>query len=989
MDSPEERIELIESLAAGRDFRAAQTELERLKKGNDFSSGMNHAAHTSVDAGELYYLEGLILYGLARYGDALEKGKEAYQFLKPTLKNRRIAQVHLLLGNIFVATGELKKAEMEIRDAVASFRRVEDEKGMADAYNRLAQIFFIQAEFDRSIEALNQATERAQKVKDGHLMIARISGNLGRIYLLKGEWEKAGKRFYDSIRQNELVKNETSICRNLLSLGYAACQQRKFEEAEEFYKKAYDIIRKKELKRELVVYHEYRAELAFEKKEYDQAYQSISQAIQMGEEIAPQSSLLCQSNRILAQLQLATQKLNLAESACQRSWELSKSLNERAEEGIVYRIWGQIYAQKNNRKLAKEKFELSISCLEKIGCKFELARNYLYAGEVGVFDPQEALEYLKKAQNLFKELFSEESSGWAYYAGLTQFGEALAHFEIADYDSSIDSLNQTELWLGRIKAEDFPDKDEKLQKISQFRLKVEKAAAEKSISFDNQYNIFRRFLSEIEAREVCQTRMANQEEEISQNLMLLAKKIQADRGFILLKSEFGSTGNGGDHSSSIFSFNVSSEEVEKIRLILSRLNGELTSIKEPVYSTSGKTNLFSGDEREVSSLLLVPLKMGEELKGILYLDREKNGSSTKPFHGDELNLTVAFADIVALKVAEIENKKLGEENLKLKEQLKEKSAFSNIITQNSEMLELLWKLHQVKDTNLSILLEGETGTGKDQLAKAIHYNSNRKNKNFVVVNCAAFPETLLENELFGHKKGAYTGASQDKKGLIEEAEGGTLYLDEIAEINPATQIKLLRVLEEKELTRLGETKPRKIDIRVISATSLIIKDQIEKGLFRKDLFFRLNTIHITLPPLRKRKEDIPLLVNHFVKIHTALGTDKLPQPSPAIMELFTNYEWPGNIRELENEVKRLVAIKDGESVVASDILAEKFGIEEDSSSKNLSLYERVATWEKQFIMKALIENNWVKKAAASSLNIPESSLRFKMKQLKIKTPVEA
>ena len=981
MDSPEERIDLIESLAAEKDFRSAQAELEKLKKGNDFSS---------VNRGELYYLEGLILHGLTRYGDALNKGKEAYQLLKHTLNNKRIAQVQLLLGNIFVATGELKKAEMEIQDAIASFRRVGDEKGMAEAYNKLAQLFFIQAEFERSIEALNQATEYAKKIKDGHLMIARISGNLGRIHLLRGDWEKAQKHLYDSVRQNERVKNETSICRNLLSLGYAASQQRKFKEAEEFYAKAHQIIQKKDLKRELAIYYEYQAELALEKKEYDSAYRSVTQAIQIGEEIAPQSSLLCQSYRILAQIQLATQRLNLAESSCQKGWELSKALNERAEEGILYRIWAQIYAQKNNRKLAKENFELSLSGLDKIGCRFELARTYLSAGEAEVFEPKERLEHLKKAQTLFRELFPEESLGFAYYRVLTQFGEALTRIEIADYDGIIDGLNQAERLTEGIKAEGFSDKEEMLQKITRFRQKVEKAVAEKSISYDNRYNIFRRFLSEVESTGVFTTRPADQEEEVSQKLTLLAKRVQADRGLLLLKSEFGSIGNSEDLSSSpVFGFNVSSEEMEEIRSSLYRLNGELTSLKEPVYSTSGKLNLLFENKGEVSSLLLVPLKIGEEVKGVLYLDREKNGPSTKPFRVDELNLAVAFADIIALKVAELENRRLGEENLRLKEQLKEKSAFSNIITQNNDMLEILWKLHQVKDTNLSILLEGETGTGKDQVAKAIHYNSNRKNKNFVVVNCAAFPETLLENELFGHKKGAYTGASQDKKGLIEEADGGTLYLDEIAEINPGTQIKLLRVLEEKELTRLGETKPRKVDVRVISATSLIIKEQIEKGLFRKDLFFRLNTIHVTLPPLRKRKEDIPHLVNHLVKIHTPPGRDKLPQPSLAILELFSNYDWPGNIRELENEVKRLVAIKDGEAVVAEDLLTEKLGIKEEAGSQNLSLYERVATWERQFILKALIESNWVKKAAASSLHIPESSLRFKMKQLNIKTPIEA
>ena len=972
MENPDRRIDIISSLAAKRDFKSARTELEKLKKGNDTSSAYQ---------GELYYLEGLILYGQDRYGQAQDMAQQAYEHLKRTLKNKRIGQVQLLLGYILIDTGDLKKAQIEIRDAVASFRRAGDEKGIADAYNKLAHIFFIRAEFDRSTECLKQAIEHVKKQKDGNLMIARLSGNLGRVYLLVGEWEKAQKCFYDGIRQNERAANEISICANLLSLGYAACQQRKFKEAQGFYQKAHLIIQKKSLKRELAIYHEYSAELALELREYDQSNRHVNQAIEIGEAIAAgKSSLGCQSYRLLAQVQLATQKLNLAGDSCRRFWELSKNLNEKVEEGIVYRVLGQIYAQKNNRRLAKENFNSSMSCLEKIGCKLELARSYLAAGEEAAFDPKERLELLSRARNSFAELFSEKSAGFAYWVGSARLAEARAHLESEEYDRAIDCLNEAAALLGECMAQKPATAGDKLSRISELRSRVETTVAEKSLSLDNQYNIFRQFLSEIESGEVSEMPPANQEEEISHSLKLLAKKLQADRGFILVTND--------EDQAPVLGFNLSPEETEQVHLGLSRLNGGLACLREPVYSTAGKINLFSDNDGEVASLLLVPLKIGEEVKGAVYLDRKRNGASTQPFRRDELNLTVAFADIISLKLAEIENKMLGEENLRLKQQLQDKSAFSKIITQNSRMQETLWKLSQVKDTDLSILIEGETGTGKDAVAKAIHYNSNRRNKSFVVVNCAAFPETLLENELFGHKKGAYTGASQDKKGLLEEADGGTLYLDEIADINPATQVKLLRVLEEKELTRLGDTKPRKVDIRVISATNVSIKEQIEKGLFRKDLFFRLNTIQVKLPALRDRREDIPLLVNHFIQIHAPRQEGKLPQPSPAITELLAAYDWPGNIRELENEVKRMVAIKNGEAIVAADILTEKLGMEEEEGAKDLSLYERVAGWERQFILKALVESNWVKKAAAGALRIPESSLRFKIKQHKIKIPTE-
>ena len=960
MKNPDRRIEHIESLAAAKDFEKAKAELEKLKKGTE---GL------SAHEGEVYYLESLILFGLARYQEALEKAQEAYRVLKYTSKHRNIAQVQHLLGNIFIAQGDLKRAQVEIRDALASYRRVGDEAGLADAQNKLAQIFFIRSEYDRAVESLNDAIEHVRKTKNHGPMLGRALGNLGRIHLLSGEWTKAQKYFRDSIRQNEIVKNQNSTCRNLLSLGYKAQLQRKFKQAHDFYQKAYDIIQKKELKREKAIYHEYFGESALEQGDFDEAFRHLSEAMQIGEEIAPNSGLICQSYRILAQLQVDTARLDLAESSCKKSLEVSKSLGERLEEGLVYRILGEIYALRNNRKLSLDYFNSSISYLEKIGSRFELARTYLAAGSAEVLEPQDALDLLKKARRAFKELKVD------YYLGLSQFALAKVEFQNGDYDRTIELLNGSENLFKRPKSEDRLA-EQRLSEILSFRRILEKALSEKSLSFENQYNVFKRFSSELEYKGI-------QEGGVDQSLEILAKRIQADRGLIFLE-------DGEEKNLSLASaFNP--HEEEKTDQIITNLKAHLSDspFREPVISTTGESGLFSENGMRIGSLLVIPLKAGEDVKGILYLGRDRNGNLTRSFGQNELNLAVAFADIITLELTGSENKKLEQENLRLKAQLKDTSAFSNIVTQNPEMQELLWKLSQVKDTNLSILLEGETGTGKDQIAKAIHYNSDRKNKKLVAVNCAALPEALLENELFGHKKGAYTGASQDKKGLLEEADEGTVYLDEATGISLTTQIKLLRALEDKEITRLGETRPRKIDIRVISSTSQSVKEQIEGGHFRKDLFFRLNTMHVKLPPLRQRREDIPLLVKHFINKFSPEVESGPSELSAATMELLTNYDWPGNVRELENEVKRLVVIKGGESIVASDILSEKFGAKEDVNLQSLSLYERVALLERQQILRALAENNWVKKAAASSLRIPESSLRFKIKQHKIKIPTHA
>jgi transcriptional regulator with PAS, ATPase and Fis domain len=337
--------------------------------------------------------------------------------------------------------------------------------------------------------------------------------------------------------------------------------------------------------------------------------------------------------------------------------------------------------------------------------------------------------------------------------------------------------------------------------------------------------------------------------------------------------------------------------------------------------------------------------------------------------------------------------------------------FDNIITQNSEMREIIEKLKQVKDYDLGILLEGDTGTGKDLIAKAVHYSSKRKDKRFIPINCAALPETLLENELFGHKKGAYTGADKDEPGLFEEAEGGTLYLDEIADVPMSTQVKLLRAIEEKEIVRLGETKPRKIDVRIISSTNRDLKKAVREGNFRQDLFYRINTINIRIPPLKERKEDIPLLIKHFLKEYGIKEEDFKNFGLAKLVGRFLEYSWPGNVRELENELKRMVVLAQAylpKRDPLDGLLSERLYQSSEEISPPLaggkakellfsdeihsavypdtSLFEKVKVFEKEKIIKALSQTNWIKLRAAKLLGIPEATLRNKMKKYGIKGP---
>ncbi len=302
-----------------------------------------------------------------------------------------------------------------------------------------------------------------------------------------------------------------------------------------------------------------------------------------------------------------------------------------------------------------------------------------------------------------------------------------------------------------------------------------------------------------------------------------------------------------------------------------------------------------------------------------------------------------------------------------------KYTFSNIITRNRKMLDILEEAKRIKDTDMTILIEGETGTGKDLLAKCIHYESKRKDKKFVVAQCSTVPETLLENALFGHIKGAYTGADESSVGLFEEAAGGTLYIDEVAEIPLSTQVKLLRAIEDKEITRIGETKPKKIDVRIIVSTSRNLMERVSKEFFRKDLYFRLNTFNLKLQPLRERKEDIPLLIVYFLK-ETGIAEDNLKLLGyPKLIEKLQEYDWPGNIRELENEVKSIVLFPEKKFLETSN----KYHNEPDNQS--LTLNSKIQELEKKEIIDTLKKYNGNRKLASEFLGISEATLCRKIK----------
>ena len=353
---------------------------------------------------------------------------------------------------------------------------------------------------------------------------------------------------------------------------------------------------------------------------------------------------------------------------------------------------------------------------------------------------------------------------------------------------------------------------------------------------------------------------------------------------------------------------------------------------------------------------------------------------TKPVHPDELLMIVRRA---------LEHLRLVEQVRTLRISLNQKYGFENILGRSDVLLEVLETAARTAHSNSTVLIRGETGTGKELLARAIHFNSSRSNNPLVTINCGAIPKELLESELFGHRRGAFTGAFTDKKGRIELADRGTLFLDEIAEMSPDLQVKLLRLIQEGEIEKLGSEVKAKVDVRIIAATHRDLQAMIEDGTFREDLYYRLAVIPLVMPPLRERSEDIPDLVQHFFR--KSQEKNKRPELviSPALLPYFARYRWPGNVRELENVMERIVVLARGKEIKIEDLpqslRQEKAGVdalEIDLPPQGISL-EAI---EKELILKALRRCDWNQTRAARYLDVSRKTLIYRIGKHGIQEP---
>ncbi len=392
----------------------------------------------------------------------------------------------------------------------------------------------------------------------------------------------------------------------------------------------------------------------------------------------------------------------------------------------------------------------------------------------------------------------------------------------------------------------------------------------------------------------------------------------------------------------------------------------------------GLTLLQALKQKKVEASVIMMSAYGNLDTAVEAMKRGAYDYVNKPFKPDEILLTLRKAE---------ERENLRQENQRLRQEVRRDYAFGNIVGKSPKMMQVFDTIKKISDYKASVLLMGESGTGKEMVAKCIHYNSPRSNEPFVAVNCGAIPETLLESELFGHERGAFTDAKKEKRGSFEMAHLGTLLLDEIGDASLSAQVKLLRALQEGEVKRLGSERPLAVDVRIIAATIRDLSKAVAEGKFREDLFYRLNVLPLHLPPLRERKEDIPLLVDHFIRKYNEqhrLNTEGISEDA---LVRFLEYPWPGNVRELENAVERAMILVQGKRIgpdcLPSEVLGGRAPLKSELLGEEFSIKKASRVLEEELIRKTLRKTKGNRSQASKLLEISHPSLLSKMKEFGI------
>jgi transcriptional regulator with GAF, ATPase, and Fis domain/tetratricopeptide (TPR) repeat protein len=915
--------------------------------------------------GRLEYREGFLLLWLGQYNEALKTAFAAYRRLKQSESHGEVAYIQLLIANCYQRLGLVGEAEEFFMDSLSSYRRAEDRVGIAYVYNSLGLLHKNACRWSRALASLSKSLELAKTLGlSQHLVVVQL--NLGVVYSKMRRFEDAISACDAAAAGAERLGDQISLTRALLMLGRTQVARGLPGRGEKALLRAQAMSVDCGYQRESALADEYLGELMIARQDYPGAQANLNAALERARRLAPEGDVVAECLRRLGDVQYRLGSFKEALATIEEGLRIANQCGERYETGFFHRTHALCLARQGDIKGALRAMASSTAAFEENGNPYEKAVSQQMLARICTRFSGEGILLKAKA---------ELSDSVVTLARLDDSrAQIISHALLSGIERRLRNFDDA---LLAVYEADRLAADEECARfrrpLAALRHRVEMQMSNATRRVLDQFSV----LGDIQGG-------ARSREQLSKGLdatlHLMIERLGARAAFIAIPATEGRglqimarEGMSAKDAHAIEAWYTKRLEPARSALVVSEFEDNPV-----VDGLRGRVGFGSG------TLLIQDLGFEQERLGLICVHKEGEAHRTAVSQ-DDLHFVSAYSSLISLSVYElVRNEKKGKA---ARPSRGAGRGFESIVTENRDMIHLLNLAERVAHSDATVLLQGETGTGKGLIAYAVHLLSERRDRPFVHVNCAALPEQLLESELFGHVRGAFTNAYFDKNGLLIEANGGTIFLDEIGKTSMAMQGKLLQFLDSGKVRKVGANELMSVDVRVVCASKSNLLKMVDEGRFLEDFFYRINDFPLTVPPLRDRKEDIPLLMNHYVeKLSRELGRT-VDGVSPAFLERLGGYHWPGNVRELEKVIKRaLILADDGESLDVRHLAPEVARAIEPSNESMLresTLRERIEQIEQAMILDALRRLDGNKSQVAVHLGISYPNLLSKIKRYNI------
>lgn len=942
-----------EILNEQEDFNPA---LEAVDKATEYSVMIEDKYLRYSIQAEAKKVKGKIFYFSNLWEKAEIAFKEAESLYKSIDHTPGLAAVYNNIGVLKMFQGEWDITEKLYLASLELEKKHYNLEGIAVCYNNLGGLADDQGDYKKSLYYFNEALV-IQKLLSERYNISNCYNNIGVTYMDNGEYEKAIEAYEKSLETAISFGLFKNIIASLNNLGALYFKIGNWAKAIEYYEEAVNKSKEMGFMEGLLRSYNNLGELYEKRGEYNLAYNLYFK----GQEILPninddylKAELYGNLGSVLTQLH----KFGEAYGFLVESFDFFKSLNAKDKifESSIKHAW--YFIQTRNYESADYYLNLANKAATELNNQSSIGLVKYYRAILEKKDVDKAKAFLEEAIEIFKDHNSKFELTLAYY----EYAYLLN--EMGDWEQSLHILGNNRKLIRDYGAIKFLELNDVLsQKITKDH-SVDMKETKFQESLLNKFSDMIQKLNSITDFDVL----------LETSLDVLVEFSEADGGVLCLYNSRNLPDSWeyklfNHYSAEEKDYDVMMEQIQK-----SYVNNTNYTYKQPYFAM------------QYNDIATFSLNIRNHTSGVILLF-SKHGSHY--FAEKMINLLNSLCNQIIVIIENIRHSNLAKSHAVLREELESSNQFTNIVGKSPKMMKIFELIDKIKDAPTTILIEGPSGTGKELIARAVHYNSNRRNKKFVAQYCGALPETLLESELFGHVKGSFTGATYDKKGLFEIADGGTFFLDEIADISLSTQAKLLRFLQEGEIKRVGSTKTEKVDVRVICATNVSLLDKVKKGEFRLDLYYRLNVIRIQVPSLSERKSDIPLLGIHFLDKYNQKIKKRVLGITDESMRYLLNYEWPGNIRQLENEVERAVTLAENDSFIKpADLSEEVYKFSDNTETlavinTKMTLKDAIEDLERRMIERTMNDTKWNQSHAAKILGVSRQGLIKKLKRYKI------